>query len=221
MRRKLLLAVMSAMPLIALCGLPAQAENPDTDAVLRKMEDEGKQLSSLQAGFRQVRFYSLFDEKKESSGTIYYKKPGMMLWKYNPPDSTELYLKGRSALMYLPDIKQVQKISLARDRKTESLLIGFGNTAEEIKRNFTVNASPGSGGNYSLDLIPKSEDLSSQFQKLRLTIDGKRWIPLQSERFEQGGDRTVFTFSDVKINASIKDTLFDFVPPKGVEVVEY
>jgi len=221
MRRKLLLMFVSTIPLIALCGLPAHAENPDTDTILKKMEGEGKQLSSLQADFRQVRTYSLFDEKKESSGTIYYKKPGMMLWKYNAPDSTVLYLKGRSALMYLPDIKQVQKISLARDRKTESLLIGFGNTAEEITRNFTVSASAGSGGNYKLDLIPKSEDLSSQFQKLRLTIDGKRWIPLQTERFEQGGDRTMFTFSDVKINIPLKDTLFDFVPPKGVEVVEY
>lgn len=200
---------------------PAHAAAMDASAILGRMEEAGKRFSSLQADFRQVRIYSLFDEKKESSGIISYKKPGMMLWKYSTPDASSIYIKGRSALMYLPDIKQVQKISLAQDRKTESLLIGFGNTADEIRRNFTVTASAGKDGACVLDLTPKLPELSAHFQKLRLTIDGTRWIPVQSERFEQGGDRTVFTFSNVKMNIPMEDGLFDFTPPKGVEVVEY
>ncbi|MCX6356491.1 MAG: outer membrane lipoprotein carrier protein LolA [Candidatus Aureabacteria bacterium] len=196
-------------------------EGVSTEAILKKMESAGKTLSCLKADFTQVRTYALFDEKKESSGTILYKKPGMMVWKYNAPDNSAIYIKGKSALMYLPDINQVQKVSLAQDRKTESLLIGFGNTAEEITRNFTARSSTEPGGCHLLELTPKSEELKSQFQKLRLSIDPKRWVPVRSERFEQGGDRTVFTFSRVMTDVVLKDDLFEFTAPKGAEIVEY
>jgi outer membrane lipoprotein-sorting protein len=208
---------------ILIAGIAASlhAAELDTDAILKKMEEAGKKFTTLKADFRQERIYALFDEKRASSGTIYYKKPGAMLWKYNPPDNTVISIKGRRAVMYLPDIKQVQKISLAKDRKTESLLIGFGNTAEEIKRNFTVASAPGKKGCHTLDLTPKSGELASQFRRLRLAIDEKSWLPVRSERFERGGDRTVFTFSNFKTGLTLKDNLFDLKIPKGVEVVEY
>jgi outer membrane lipoprotein carrier protein len=213
------------MPRAAAGGSPA-AESPPAGMlkegeILRRMEEAGKTLVALQADFRQERTYALFGEKRVSSGTIRYKKPGMMLWEYREPDRTAIYLKGGHALMYVPDIKQAQKISLARDRKTESLLIGFGNTAEEITRNFTVRASTGPDGRPVLDLTPKSPELAAHFQKLHLVIDPKRWVPVRSERFEQGGDTTVFTFFDVKTDAALRDEIFDFAIPAGVEVVEY
>jgi len=221
MRRNLLFVLLLAVNGIALCRGASDAANLDTAAVLKKMEEAGTRFTTLQADFRQERVYALFDEKRESSGTIFYKKPGAMLWKYNPPDNTMIYLKERRALMYLPDIKQVQKISLAQDRKTETLLIGFGNTSEEITRNFTVASSPGEKGCYTLDLTPRTDELASHFQRLRLVIDGERWLPVRSERFERGGDRTIFTFSNFKVGLTLKDELFDFKVPKGVEVVEY
>lgn len=211
-----ILLYLSAAPFSA-----ARAADMDTAAVLKKMEEAGKRFTTLQADFRQERIYALFNEKRASSGTIFYKKPGAMLWKYNPPDNNVISIKGRRAVMYLPDIKQAQKISLAKDQKTESLLIGFGNTAEEITRNFTVALGPGEKGCYTLDLTPKAGELASQFQKLRLVIDEKNWLPVRSERFERGGDRTIFTFSNFKTGLTLKDELFDFKIPKGVELVEY
>jgi len=193
----------------------------DTNAVLMKMEEAGKTLKSLKAGFKQIRTYSLFGEKRESSGTIYYKKPGMMLWQYDAPDNSSLYINGRSALMYIPDIKQVQKISLSRDKKTEALLIGFGNSADEIKRNFNARSSPKGNGDYALELTPKTPELKALFSSLRLVIDGQRWIPVGSERREPGGDVTEFTFENIKINPPLKNSFFNFSIPKGVELVEY
>ncbi|MEI6633640.1 MAG: outer membrane lipoprotein carrier protein LolA [Chlamydiota bacterium] len=213
------------MPGAAAARPPAAATPSEVEMregeVLKRMEEAGKSLVALQADFRQERTYALFGDKRASSGTIRYKKPGMMLWEYREPDRTAIYLKGGKALMYVPDIKQAQKISLTRDRKTESLLIGFGNTAEEITRNFTVRASAGPDGCPVLDLTPKSPELAAHFQKLRLVIDPKRWVPVRSERFEQGGDTTVFTFSNVRTDAALEDKIFDFAIPAGVEVVEY
>lgn len=217
MRRNVVIA-----GLISIASLrAAHAAEPDVNTILKKMEEAGKGFSTLQADFRQERTYALFDEKRASSGTILYKKPGAMLWKYNPPDNTVISIKGRRAVMYLPDVKQVQKISLAEDKKTEALLIGFGNTAEEITRNFTVASAAGGKGHYTLDLTPKTDDLASHFQRLRLVIDEKNWLPVRSERFERGGDKTVFAFSNFKMGLTLKDELFDFKIPQGVEVVEY
>jgi outer membrane lipoprotein carrier protein len=200
---------------------PARGVGVGAVETLAKMEAAGKALVALQADFRQERTYALFGDKRVSSGAIRYKKPGMMLWEYREPERSAIYLKGGAALMYIPAIKQAQRISLARDRKTESLLIGFGNTAEEITRNFDVEASVSPEGYPVLDLAPKTADLSSAFRKLRLVIDPKRWVPVRSERIEHGGDTTVFTFSNVRTDAAIDDSVFDFAIPPGTEVVEY
>ena len=189
--------------------------------ILKRMEEAGKGLVALQADFRQERTYALFGEKRASSGTIRYKRPGMMRWEYREPDRTAIYLKGGRAVLYVPDIRQAQRISLARDRKTESLLIGFGNTAEEIRRNFDVRASTSPEGMPVLDLVPTSTELAAHFLKLRLVLDPKRWTPVRSERFEHGGDTTVFTFSNVNTDAPLEDEIFDFKIPPGTEVVEY
>ncbi|MDD5557194.1 MAG: outer membrane lipoprotein carrier protein LolA [bacterium] len=216
-----LAAALAAAAILAAPGAPCRAGTPDADAVLARMEKAGAGIRALTAEFRQERIYALFDERRESSGTITYKKPGMMLWQYRSPDRTAIYIKGRRALMYLPDIRQVQAVSLAKDRKTEMLLIGFGNTAEEITRNFRVEASRGEDGTHVLDLVPAEEGLAAHFRRLRLFIDPERWLPVRSERFEAGGDRTIFTFSNVRTDVAPDDALFDFTPPEGVEVVEY
>ena len=221
MRRTVGIAILIALAGPAASLRAANAADLDTNSILKKMEEAGKQFTTLQADFRQERTYALFDEKRASSGTIFYKKPGAMLWKYDLPDNTVISIKGRRAVMYLHDIKQVQKIYMARDRKTESLLIGFGNTAEEITRNFTVASAPGEKGYYTLDLTPKTDEIASHFQRLRLVIDGKNWLPARSERFEQGGDKTIFAFSNFKVGLTLKDEIFDFKIPQGVEVVEY
>jgi outer membrane lipoprotein carrier protein len=200
---------------------PARSDGVTTEGVLKRMEEAGRGLVALRADFRQERTYALFGEKRVSSGTIRYKKPGMMRWEYREPDRTAIFLKEGRALMYMPEIAQVQRISLARDRKTESLLIGFGNTAEEITRNFEAEASAGPDGMPVLDLVPRSADLASHFRRLRLVIDPARWIPVRSERFEAGGDTTVFIFSNVTTDAPIDDAEFDFRIPPGTEVVEY
>jgi outer membrane lipoprotein carrier protein len=210
-----------AVPVWAALVAPCLAEAPDTAAVLKKMEESGKRLTCLKADFHQQRIYALFDERKESSGTIFYKKPGAMLWKYNAPDRTAIYIRGQRVLMYIPDIKQVPAVSLAKDKKTEALLIGFGNTAEEITRNFDVATSAAPDGSSILDLTPKREEFAAHFTKLRLVIDPKSWLPVRSERFEPGGDRTVFTFSNIRTDLTLDDALFDFKPPEGTEVVEY
>ncbi len=215
--------IFSTVALTFLLAAPNQSHARDLDAelILKKMEDAAQKTRDLKADFRQERIYSLFDERNESSGKVYFKKPGKMLWRYSSPDNNSIYINGQQAIMYLPDIKQVQKISLLRDRKTESLLIGFCNTAEEIKRNFNVKVLPPKDGRQVLELTPRREELSSQFKRLRLVIDEKNWRPTRIERFELGGDKTIFTFSNVKTNCKLKDSLFDFKIPDGVEVVRY
>jgi outer membrane lipoprotein-sorting protein len=213
---------------ITACGLvcaavprPARANGLSANAILEKMEEAGKHIKGLKAGFHQTRTYALFDDKSDSLGTLYFKKPAKMLWQYQSPDKNSIYISEKQALMYLPDIKQVQKISLLRDRKTESLLIGFGNSAEEIQRNFNVEVLPPKNGCQVLDLTPKRKEISSQFQKLRLAINPENWLPHTIERFEPGGDTTVFTFSNIDTNVKLKDNFFEFKIPKDAEVVEY
>ena len=204
-----------------LAGGTAGRADMTVEDVLAGMERAGKSLTTLKCDFRQVRVYSLFDEKRESSGTIYYKRPERMLWRYAAPDSSEIYINGERALMYLPDIRQVQRISLLKDRKTRSLLIGFGNSAVEIRRNFSARLLRSGGETYTIELTPKAGTKSSGMLRLEMTVDGKSWLPVKTIRFEPGGDRTIFTFSNVKTNVPLKDSLFEFRIPEGTEVVDY
>lgn len=237
MNRYLLFFISLCVPSIltitmAVAQTSQQSKQPDSangmiplPQILHQIEQAGKNLIDLKADFHQVKVFTLFEDKTESSGKLIYKKSGKILWEFEKPDPSKLIINKNTAWLYVPKIKQVQKVNLKDRARTESILIGFGTSAAEIQETYEISFlgidKIDQRKVYILELIPKSKDLSSYFSKITLWIEGERWIPVKTQLLEHNEDITTLFFSAIQLNTQVADDLFNFKIPGDVEVVDY
>ncbi len=193
--------------------------------ILNQMEQAGKNLTDFKADFWQVKVFTQFDDKAESSGKVTYKKGGKILWEFEKPSSDKLTINKGIAWLYSPKMKQVQKVNLKDKAQTESLLLGFGSTTAEIRDSYEVNLIGADKVNqkdvYILELIPKHKDISAYFSKITLWIDKDLWLPIKTQLLENNEDTTTIEFHSIQLNTHVADSVFDFKVPKEAEVIDY
>jgi len=56
--------------------------------------------------------------------------------------------------------------------------------------------------------------------RLRIVVSKETGLPTRLNSVEKNGDTTSIKFTKVKLNRELADSLFTFVPPKGVKVQE-
>jgi outer membrane lipoprotein-sorting protein len=69
-----------------------------------------------------------------------------------------------------------------------------------------------------LKLIPKDD--KSQVKWMKIWIDREDWL-MQKVQMEDISDNiTTYAISDIKLNTNLADSIFQFLPPKNVEVID-
>jgi outer membrane lipoprotein-sorting protein len=193
--------------------------------ILKQMEQAGTTLIDFKADFTQIKVFTQFEDKEESSGKVIYKKSKKALWEFEQPSPRKAIINNDIAWLYVPKVKQVQKINLKDKAQTESILLGFGTPEAEIRGAYDVNLLGAEKINqkdtYRLELIPKDKNHSSYFSKTVLWIDKNNWLPIKTQLLESNEDTITIEFHDIQLNTNVADSLFDFKVPKGVEVVDY
>jgi outer membrane lipoprotein-sorting protein len=131
--------------------------------------------------------------------------------------------------VYETKIDQVTEYNTGKDRSAfESFLVlGFGGSGQDMLKSFDVTYS----GTEKLDgvetakltLVPKAEKVRNTFDHIWLWIDPARGVSLRQQLFAPGGDYRLATYSDIRLNEKIPDSLFKlkttnktkFLSPKG------
>ena len=67
-----------------------------------------------------------------------------------------------------------------------------------------------------LELIPKSKEVLQHLLKLEIWV-GENGYPVQQKFYQPAGDYMVFTYSDVKVNPDLADSVLKLHLPKGVK----
>ena len=194
----------------------------DAGAVLKQLEDAGKNLTTMQARFQETKVLVLLEEKAEARGSVVLQVPGRFRWNYaSPQESVTLVKDGRFA-RYLPRAKQVFR---GQARGEADLLVGFGPGAAGLGQKYQVTLvgeeNVGSDAAYVLDLKPQAaQSASALFTAIRLWVDKVRHFPVQTRLTEPTGDHTTVRFEGVQINARLPAGAFDLVLPKDVVEVK-
>jgi outer membrane lipoprotein-sorting protein len=143
---------------------------------------------------------------------------------FTDPYPKELLVKGGQVEIYKPKIKTVEEydVSKSKDKIDQALLIGFGASGKAIRDNYdaklvgeeTVAGQP----TVHLELIPKSEDTRKSIQKLEMWVSTNNWQTVQMKLIQDtSGDYRLYTYSDIELNPSLKDSDFKLDLPKGVK----
>ena len=204
--------LLTALTLTATLATPGPSRTA-AEALARRVEERHRTVADLTARFVQTYRSGLIAREVVEKGVVSIKRPGRMLWEYRHPEKKTFVADGKSFYFYVPEDKQVIVRSQARDKSIPAqLLSGQSNLLAEFEP--TIETAP--PGLRRLRLVPKKADPDVEW--ITIDVDAEDRIRAIAVADVQG-NRSRFEFDAIKENVGLKDRLFQFRPPAGVEVV--
>lgn len=196
-------------------------ELPAVGDIVQKLQSAYENTKDLKADFIQETTIKSIKKTDREEGRVFYKNPKNMSWDYTKPQGKKLVINSQMAWLYLSAEKAAYR------QKSESilqskLLINFFSGTGKLNDNFIIKyAQPRAwdkDGNYLLNLIPKEK--TAACNAVKLTIDKNNFYILQLSFDDALGNSTMLKFSNIAINTGLDAKLFQFQPPKGVQIFE-
>jgi outer membrane lipoprotein-sorting protein len=212
------------------------------DAVLRKMDSVSASFRSAQAEFEWDNYQRVIDEIVDvQAGTIYYrrsgkdiemianvKKAGPSASSLKPEPKDVLFSEGKIR-MYEPRLDRLTVYDLGKDKADlESyVVLGFGGSGQDLQKVFDVSyegtENVGGVNAAKLQLIPKSDVVKKNYNRMVLWIDPDKGVSVQQEFFTPQGDYRLCKYSSIKLNEKIDNDVFKLkttgktqtISPKG------
>src|SRR5260370_23808775 len=101
------------------------------------------------------------------------------------------------------------------------MALGFGQSSQDLKKNFEVTLAGEDvvdGKTTSMrDLKARS---SVMLKSIRMWMDQQRWVSVQLKATEPSNDYMTFKFTNIKMNPSVSDSVFELKLPKDVHVIK-
>ena len=204
--------------LIASCAHSAWANG------LESLETFVKTVSSGRADFTQVVTAPPREgqaaRSKTSSGTFEFSRPNRFKFLYKKPFEQSIVADGQTLWLYDADLNQVtaRKQSAALG-STPAALIAAAPDLRALQADFTLASAPEKDGLEWVVATPKAKD--GQLQAVRVGFRaGEKPAGLAAlEILDSFGQRSVLSFSKVEVNPSLPKDAFQFITPKGADVI--
>lgn len=195
---------------LLLAGAPPEPP----EALARRVEQKHRTLTDLTARFTQTYRSGMLGKAIVERGSLSLKPPGRMRWEYRDPEKKTFVSDGTTFYFYVPADRQVIVREQADSRGIPALLLsGRG----DILSQFAVSEEPAPITTLRrLRLVPKTPD--AEIDHVLLDADSAARIRGITVVDAQG-NRSQFAFDGFKENNGLRDSLFRFEVPRGVEVV--
>ena len=190
--------------------------DPVTDTVIKGLAKHYAEVEDIQADFSQKTMVKTLGREQVKTGTVKFKRPGMMRWDYKKPTGQQLITDGFSLWVYNPEDKTVFMRKVDKANST-NVLIQILSGKVDVSKEFNAKAGEIKDGKHRLILRPK--DRTTGYEKAVLHIDEKTFRIENIEVWDLYGNETNTTLSNVKYNSKLKSSLFVFTPKAGVEVI--
>lgn len=147
-------------------------------------------------------------------GVMKVARPGKFFWETTSPSKQTIVTSGKTVWIYDPDLQQAVRQSLDEQVANTPALLLSGNT-KQIMNAYKITMPDAAKTYYTL--YPKQKD--GAFQSLTISFGAKNAPTLMILK-DSLGQTTTIRFNDVKVNATIPASTFNFVPPKGTDVID-
>lgn len=172
-------------------------------------------VSTFRAEFTQVVLDEALNIIQESSGTLYIKRPNKFRWDYKQPFKQHIVGDGKNIWVYDVELQQitVRKMDGVLGNTPAVLLAGGG----KLHKNFIVKSLGKQGKLVWMQLVPRDKD--GGYESIRVGFDRGKLRTL--EMVDSFGNTTRINLKNNRENIRIKKSIFQFTPPKGVDVVRH
>ena len=195
----------------AACLLAFGAARADAVDTLRAFS---RDTNSGKAEFTQTVTSPDGAKKKTSSGQFEFARPDRFRFAYTKPFEQLIVSDGKKVWLHDPDLNQVsvRPVSQALGATPVALLSGGS-----IEKEFELSAQPAADGLEWVQAKPRQTE-GNTVQSLRVGFRGKTLAAM--EIVDTFGQRSMLQFKDVASNVKIADERFQFVVPKGADVIQ-
>jgi len=215
--------VSSFLGALLVLGQFAQAAPPEltTQEIVAGIEKTYGSVESIRADFVQTTRSPAMGETGKQRGKMQVKRPKKMRWDFQRPDAKLFVTDGSRMWVYSPDDKQAilyENVSGAAGGGMESLLTRLDTLDEHFNVTQLDDQEARRRNNIVLQLLPKAEGMN--IKSLRIEFTRKRYNIQRLVMVDAFDNETELAFSQVRLNPTIDDSVFDFEPPQGVEVIK-
>lgn len=177
-----------------------------------------KQVHSMRADFTQSVISDARSSVDKSQGVLQMQRPGKFHWDYKSPYEQQIVADGKKLWIYDVEMEQVivKSLDLALGDTPAVLLSGDATITDKfIVTQITENVG-GDSSLFWLQLVPKQQEAS--FEKLLLAFSGSNLQIMELK--DAFGQITRLTFANLEQNPDINPSVFNFVAPPGVDVID-
>jgi outer membrane lipoprotein carrier protein len=158
---------------------------------------------------------------KQSSGSFAFMRPAKFRFEYQKPFPQLIVADGQTLWLYDTDLAQVtaRKQSQALN-STPAALIATATDLAALQKDFTLQAQPDADGLQWVQATPNNKESTLSQVRLGLSVNGQQVALAKLDILDAMGQRSVLTFDRFEVNpAGLAAATFNFVPPKGVDVI--
>jgi outer membrane lipoprotein carrier protein len=187
-------------------------------------------VTSLKADFHQKTLHPLWGEEQEAIGKVWFKKPGLMRWKYLSPQQDIIIINEQGFFWYVPEDNQVIKKEKKEAFRVISPMSILGENMqlekdfeiigiEEIYRGGEKNEDKKERDLFGYAILLKPRDTEAAFKKISIEVKAKRFSLAAIEVEETSGNLNRIDFERFEINQEMSPDLFQFTPSPGTKVI--
>jgi outer membrane lipoprotein carrier protein len=184
-----------------------------------------KQTRSMRADFVQVVAAPAKEGRpskpKTSSGSFAFVRPSVFRFDYNKPFVQNIVADGKNLWLFDADLNQVTVRNQAQALgSTPASLIASASDLATLGKEFELLAAPSEAGVDWVVAKPKMKDSSLQQVRIGLRQEDGHMVLAHLDIVDAFGTRSQMRFDKVQVNPSqLTASQFNFVPPKGADVV--
>ncbi len=198
---------------LTMAGAGARAES--AQEVLERVKKRYDAINDAEVKFTQHTTYEVSKLEQRISGTLFIKKKNK--YRVEFPDRI-VVTDGATVWSYSPAQKQVLIDNFKIDPNVVTPEKVLAAAPQDYYASLAGTEKVGSVQTRVLKLVPKDDNAS--IRMMRLWVDEATWLIKKVDLTDIGGNQTIYTVSDIKVNIGIPDSRFTYQIPDGVEAVD-
>ena len=206
-----------AVTTAASAATPKPEATPKVAEIVRRLQARYDSTKDFTADFTQTVEAATLGQPLESTGKVYFKRPGRMRWEFATPEKQTIVADGQTLWVHQPEHRQVLKAPFRaafQSATPVSFLFGVGELASDFDASLLPSDKPGV---VRLKLVPKQE---REIGVLVLDVSPQTYDILGAEVTDPLGNVTRLRFRDMKRDVGLDDAKFTFRAPPGTDVVQ-
>lgn len=208
-----------ASPAPATPAGPAPGGALTADQVVANIQSFYDRTRDFDAHFVQLSRNRLSGTEQRRDGHVRFLKPGRMRWDYAQPQGDLVVSDGTTLWAYESAAHQAIQTNLTQSQLPSALsfLTGTGRLANDFTFRMLSGTAGSYPGGYVLELRPIVPNPS--FERIVFYVEGAHFQVVRTVVIDAQGNTNRFDFDQVHVNLAPQQTVFQWTPPSGTQII--